>query len=180
MRKIAVYTDDKYLKRKIELELLDEFTITESCADIAISDLDSAAATRGEGTVITLSRELACDVKIPFRIGELKDYILSKSNSSPRLSITDSPRQAVLDGVDIKLTELEFALLSLLISGAGNFVSREEINEKIFHSTDGGMINLYVHYLREKLEACGEKIILSSRKNGYCIDKKYLMGATVC
>ena len=35
-------------------------------------------------------------------------------------------------------------------------------------------MNVYIHYLREKLEADGEKIILSSRSHGYKIDEKYL------
>ena len=39
---------------------------------------------------------------------------------------------------------------------------------------DGGVLNVYIHYLREKLEAGGEKIILSSRKQGYKIVEKYL------
>jgi DNA-binding response OmpR family regulator len=37
-----------------------------------------------------------------------------------------------------------------------------------------GLINVYVHYLREKLEVGGEKIINSSRKNGYAIDEKFI------
>jgi DNA-binding response OmpR family regulator len=35
------------------------------------------------------------------------------------------------------------------------------------------VLNVYVHYLREKLED-GKKIIISSRKLGYKIDERYL------
>ena len=45
---------------------------------------------------------------------------------------------------------------------------------------DGGILNVYVHYLREKLEKRGEKIIISSRKSGYKIDEKYLKGEVSC
>ena len=46
---------------------------------------------------------------------------------------------------------------------------------------DEGVLNVYVHYLREKLERGGEKIIISSRGLGYKIDEKYLQtGGTVC
>ena len=38
------------------------------------------------------------------------------------------------------------------------------------------MINVYIHYLREKLELCGEKIIIASREAGYRIDKRFLGG----
>ena len=34
-------------------------------------------------------------------------------------------------------------------------------------------MNVYVHYLREKLEYNGEKVIISSRKNGYKIDERF-------
>ena len=91
------------------------------------------------------------------------------------LSLAD--RCAILYGERIKLTEVEFSLLSLLYSHGGKYVSRDEVLNKIWNGeADGGVINVYIHYLREKLEKHGEKIILSSRKNGYCIDEKFLGG----
>ena len=62
------------------------------------------------------------------------------------------------------------------MSANGEFVSREEILSQVWNGdADCGIINVYIHYLREKIEH-GEKIILSSRKQGYCIDEKYLGG----
>ena len=59
------------------------------------------------------------------------------------------------------------------IEAQGGFVSREEILREIWDNcADAGVINVYVHYLREKIEH-GEKIIISSRNNGYKIDEKY-------
>ena len=66
-------------------------------------------------------------------------------------------------------------LLALLLAKDG-YTSREEIAKKVWGDASDGLINIYVHYLREKLEIGGEKIILSSRKGGYRIDKKYLGG----
>ena len=64
--------------------------------------------------------------------------------------------------------------MHLLCSADGEFVSREEILHSVWSGdADPGIINVYVHYLREKLED-GEKIIVSSRKNGYKIDGRYL------
>ena len=84
-------------------------------------------------------------------------------------------RLAYLDGKEIKLTEVEASLLGRLISASGEFVSRGELLRGVWgDSADGGVLNVYIHYLREKLEVCGEKIILSSRSAGYGIDKKYL------
>ena len=82
----------------------------------------------------------------------------------------------LLFGEKIKLTELEYALFSLLYKRQ-SFVSREEILASVWHGeADGGIINVYVHYLREKLEKGGEKIILSSRKLGYGISENFLGG----
>jgi DNA-binding response OmpR family regulator len=63
----------------------------------------------------------------------------------------------------------------VLIEASGDFISREELIRRVWgEGADGGVLNVYVHYLREKLEKQGEKIIISSRKNGYKIDGKYL------
>ena len=70
--------------------------------------------------------------------------------------------------------------MSVIYGAGGEFISREEILERVWkNSADSGVINVYVHYLREKLERHGEKIILSSRKGGYRIDEKYL-GGEIC
>ena len=54
-------------------------------------------------------------------------------------------------------------------------LSREEILNAVWNNeADSGVINVYIHYLREKLELDGEKIILSSRKLGYAIDERFI------
>lgn len=85
-------------------------------------------------------------------------------------------RICIIRGERIKLSELEARLLWLLIEAGGEYVSREEILGEIWNNeADAGIINVYIHYLREKLEK-GEKIILSSRKHGYKIDESFLGG----
>ena len=87
----------------------------------------------------------------------------------------------MLRGEVIKLTEVEHALFLALMKRGGEFASREDILREVWGSeADEGIINVYVHYLREKLEKSGEKIIVSSRKLGYKIDGKYLGGDKEC
>ena len=84
-------------------------------------------------------------------------------------------------GRKIKLTELEYGLLSILMSKKGQSFGKEELLGRLWgEGVDLGVVNVYVHYLREKLEAGGEKVIISSRGAGYKINEKYLKEDTVC
>ena len=171
--KVKIATKNIYLRKKLELELFcEEFSIVDTGADITLVDLDTEPALTG---AVTMSYSVGADIALPFRIGEVKER-LNAIGLKP-LSLIDNERSVLLFGEKIKLTELEFSLLSLLYEKRG-FVSREEILASVWQGeADGGIINVYVHYLREKLEKGGEKIILSSRKLGYGISEKFLGGA---
>jgi len=83
----------------------------------------------------------------------------------------------------LRLTDEEFAHTGVQLLGFTLYhvqitpkTSREELLSRVWgNDTDPGVLNVYVHYLREKLERGGEKIILSSRKCGYRISEKYAM-----
>lgn len=114
------------------------------------------------------------ELPYPFTRRELEDAIRGR-NEKIRLYLEDS-RTARLDGRVICLTELEARLLALLISRCGEYIRKEEILSEIWGEGQSlGIVNVYIHYLREKLEV-GEKILLSSRKLGYKIDERYIGG----
>ena len=173
---VAVLTRDDYLYKKIELATL-HYAICERVMegdslakyDFLIADVDGVKAPTG---AIRASRREDCDLFIPFTFDELH-RALSGKRQAP-LQLDKEERTAYLYGEKIRLTEVEFSLLHTLFE-AGGFVSREELLSKVWgdEATDG-IINVYIHYLREKLEVRGEKIIISSRKMGYRIDEKYL------
>lgn len=168
--RIRIATKNEYLRRKLELELdSDEFSIVDSAEDVLLLDIDTEK--RKDGAILMSYGESA-DISLPFRLGEVKAMLLSNPHSP--ISLNESERTVSLFGEKIKLTELEFSLFSLLFYRK-DFVSREEILKTVWRGeADSGIINVYVHYLREKLEKGGEKIILSSRKLGYGINKKFL------
>lgn len=173
---VAVLTRDDYLYKKIELATL-SYAKCERCSpedgltkyDFIIADVDGMPAPEG---AIRASRWGECDLSIPFTFDELH-RALSGKRQAP-LSLDKKERAAYLYGDKIRLTEVEFSLLNTLFE-AGDFVSREVLLRTVWgdEATDG-IINVYIHYLREKLEVRGEKIIISSRKMGYRIDEKYL------
>jgi len=177
MKKITVFTKDLYLFQKIRLEALGkaEALLCENVPDaLCIFDIDTVAG-EAPGGAVTVSRDKDADIKIPFELGAVSALI--HDTGSSLLEIDTAARCAVLRGEKIKLTEVEFALFSLIFSKRGEYADRDEILESVWHGEkDAGVINVYVHYLREKLEKNGEKIIISSRKCGYKISEKYLRG----
>ena len=176
-KRIAVFTADEYLYQKIYLAL----TPTHECERLFGArsdgfDLCLFDARGGEGApfgapVIAMSRD-GGELKIPFSRPTLLSLV-EGIDASPQLTLGD--RCAYLMGERVRLSELEFSLLSQLVRAGGEFVSREEILESVWHSEKSeGIINVYIHYLREKLESRGEKVIISSRALGYKIDGRFL------
>ena len=177
MKRISVVTTNLYLGQKIRLTLSGKASVSvvesfaEPC-DLCLWDIDTSGNAPSDDKVITMSYENPAALTLPCSFDALFDLV-SKSDSC---ALALRGKICYLRGEAIKLTELEAALLALLISADGDFVSREEILKRVWQNdADPGIINVYIHYLREKIDR-GEKIILSSRKRGYGIDEKYLRG----
>ncbi|MBQ7356860.1 MAG: helix-turn-helix domain-containing protein [Clostridia bacterium] len=175
MKRVYIATKNEYLRRKIALTLDGIFDITLVSVgeeyDACFWDIDSMGEAPEKDGFITVSRTLPCALKMP---AAFEDIIRCVSSAITPAPISLNGRICHLRGESIRLTELEAALLARLISAKGEFVSRAEILHDVWgDGADEGIINVYIHYLREKLER-GEKIILSSRRSGYKIDGRYL------
>ena len=181
-KKVAVFTKDKYLFQKIKLELyhcadtlLCEKAEDAADADTVLTDADTSMLSEILGIKMTRHGAGDGEISIPFPLGRIEALVNGTENRDA-LSVSEKERCAILHGRKIKLTEVEFSLLDILLK-SGDYVSREELLRKIWkNNADGGVINVYVHYLREKLETDGEKIIISSRKQGYKISEKFTGG----
>ncbi len=176
-KKVAVYTADSFLFQKILLDAPEWVNVVRGegqDADILLVDTDTASIEAQN--YISMSRKGGADISIPFPLGTLTE-ILSGGSRDVQLVLARDERAAYLRKEKIKLTELEFALLERLMKSDGEFTSKEDILRDVWQNEkDAGIINVYIHYLREKLEVHGEKIIISSRKCGYKIDEKYTGG----
>ncbi len=174
-KRISVFTNDLYLFQKIKLDAPgDVETLLGKCEnpDLILVDLDTSREV-SDGA-LTMSRTQPANLKIPFALGTLKTLIKDECDT---LKLSDTDKCAYLRGERIKLTDVEYSLFSLLFLKRGEYASRDEILDTVWGGEkDEGVINVYVHYLREKLEAHGEKIIISSRKCGYKIDEKFFGG----
>jgi DNA-binding response OmpR family regulator len=73
----------------------------------------------------------------------------------------------------VALTAREYALLLLLLKHSGQVLSREQILRHVWNDQQGtasNVIEVYVRYLRQKLEEQGEKrLIHTVRGQGYCL-----------
>lgn len=173
MRRIAVLTRDTFLYKKIALSLpsdnvvLLEDTEGVSGFDAVFSDLDDFPIP--PIGAVTVSRVREADLSVPFSLDAPARLI----DASVGCYLVPSRKAAVMLGEEIILTELEYELFSLIVHSE-EAVSREAILREVWHGTaDAGIVNVYVHYLREKLEGGGERVIVSSRGRGYSLSEKY-------
>ena len=177
--RIAVIGKDKYLYQKIRLSL-DECDVifsdggSESGYDAVIFDLDSMSAPAPSGA-ITVSRSGAARLSIPFSERELRHTVFGSGKG--KMKLIQENKTVSLGGKIIRLTELEFELLSALYEKCGAYATRRELVKSVWNDeASDGIVNVYIHYLREKLEADGERIIFSSRKEGYRLSEKVFGG----
>ena len=170
-RKVCILLGDAYLKRKLELILSDVAVFTEKdSADIIFADsylsLDAAK-------IITVGRGDEYMLRVPFSDSEAFALLPNGENSAYGISVVG--QRIFLGEREIRLTELESALFMKLYDARGEFVSREELFSVFAEGSSKSMLNVYVHYLREKLEQSGMRVIISSRKLGYKIDEKFFL-----
>ncbi|MFZ9270654.1 MAG: winged helix-turn-helix transcriptional regulator [Prochlorococcaceae cyanobacterium] len=89
------------------------------------------------------------------------------------LLLTPSRRQVRRGPRNVPLTAREYQLLLLLLEHAGQVLSREQILARVWSDQQGAasnVIEVYVRYLRQKLEAAGERrLIHTVRGQGYSL-----------
>ena len=168
--RVALIFDNIYLGRKVELILRGKAIFTDrEHAELILTD-----DTRIEGaSVITIGRGAGYRLKVPFSDEELISLL---PRGAEKLVLSMQGERVFLGEKEIRLTELERALFERLYRARGEFVARERLRESFAEGVSDGMLNVYIHYLREKLEGDGMRVILSSRKLGYGIDKKFFSG----
>jgi two-component system, OmpR family, response regulator TrcR len=121
----------------------------------------------------------------PFNLDELVARLrglLRRSNSESGgfsetftvgdLVLSESTREVTRGERRIPLTNKEFDLLRFLMSHAGQAVSRSQILERVWNYDFAGrsnIVDLYVSYLRKKIDADEEPMIHTVRSHGYML-----------
>lgn len=189
---LKIITNDPYLGQKLRWELseiFDRIEVTDTLdgrADAYVFDcrLDAPIPqgesfyylTEGTDPAFPVERCLPLPLPLGLAIEKLQGH-----TAPPPLVLLEKERALRLYGEEIRLTEVEFSLLLALVRARGQFLSREALRAAVWGSegTDG-LLSVYIHYLREKLERGGEKVILSSRKAGYALSEKFAKEDSVC
>jgi DNA-binding response OmpR family regulator len=109
----------------------------------------------------------------PFALEELVARIhalLRRSPSPPNgvlhaadVEMNPTGREASRDGRELELTNREFELLEAFVRHPGQVLSRAQLLEQVWgysFEVDGNVVDVFVSYLRRKLEAAGEPRIL--------------------
>ncbi len=176
MRTVKVLTNNPALYRRIDLILRGVATTLQAETEGgALSDLtviDPVSFPEATGGIILPRGPISHE----WLIGAVAGTELPEGK---RIAVRPAYREVSVDGRSAVLTEVEFRLFSTLFSREG-FISRAELKHEVWgDGRDEGVVNVYIHYLREKLEAGGERVIVSSRREGYKIDERYER-RTVC
>ncbi len=120
----------------------------------------------------------------PFKLAELLarvQSILRRSRFSQELlsfgdvSLNTRKRSALRGERTIVFTSTEFQLLELLIRRAGETISKEFLLKELWQDDgyrDDNLVEVYIRYIRTKLEANGEpRIIHTLRGKGYVVSE---------
>jgi DNA-binding winged helix-turn-helix (wHTH) protein len=189
---LRIITKDLYLGQKLRWELSEYFEridisdVLGEKADTIIFDCRLGAPIPKGESVFYLTEDGDIDLPadrclpLPLPIGFAEKKLQNKESAVPLLLIHEE-HSIRLYNQQIRLTELEFSLLSVLFEAKGSYIPRETLRSAVWgeEGTDG-LLNIYIHYLRTKLEREGEKVILSSRKSGYALAEKFVKGEREC
>lgn len=189
---VQIFTSDLYLGRLLyrllslkgyDAVILKDATAANEDAHLRLIDLDTCPDVPVRSRDITLSRKESNAsahakerrLSVPFLHEAL--FSLLQAASDTANARKDAPlrlreRTAVLHGREIPLTETEHSLLKTLMEADGAFVSRETLLSCVGSGERG--LNVFIHYLRKKLETEGEHVLLCSRAKGYCIEHRFL------
>ena len=92
------------------------------------------------------------------------------------LTLNPSTRDVRRGRRKVALTAREYALLVLLLERRGTVVSRDQILRQVWddkQATSSNVIEVYVRYLRQKLEEGGaRRLIHTVRGQGYCLSER--------
>ena len=152
MARIMVFTDDKRLFRLVSLLLTEEgHEVTVHAPSLVITDTRQLPTRLSALPCLYIGEE---GLARPFSHAEFKEQVeaLLSHSTHPLFSPTEERLYAVLK------------------KASPDFVAREVLSRAAFgEEEDGGRLNLYIHYLRKKIETDGKKRIFAHRGKGYSL-----------
>ena len=177
MSDACIFSSDAEHAKLVELITRDYYTQTKVFSFYSESEAAKASLLIFDAdTVICFSRKKDAPhgytlLPRPFPVNTLRALLGSgaKGGNQSSLYLCHDRSAVELDGETVPLTPQEYALLSLLYKAGGEVVSRDTLQSAVFEEKTKGALNVYIHYLRKKLESDGKKRIVASRGKGYAL-----------
>lgn len=156
MAEICILTDDERLYRLLSLLVAEcGHTVGDSSPALLITDQKSLPSRHTRVARIEIGD---AGIPRPFSHASMKAAILERLSDAPLPSLTPT----------------EEKLYRALVAASPHPVGREMLSRLVFGTEeDGGRLNLYIHYLRKKIEADGQKRIFSAHGKGYYYDASH-------
>ena len=88
------------------------------------------------------------------RYGHSMNTVYSAKYSDDRIMVDFNAKQVMVEGKPVKLTSLEFKLLTYLIKNRDKVVSKQELFEEVWEDkfTGDGTLNVHIRKIREAIE----------------------------
>ena len=149
MAEICILTEDRRLLRMLTLLLKDEYAIGDAAPSLLITDSEQIPTALSHLPCLLIGEK---GLPRPFSHRALLSLVASLCGEN------DYP----------SLTPTEARLFDALKRAEGLPVSREALSLAAFgDEKEDGRLNLYIHYLRRKIETDGRKRIFACRGKGY-------------
>lgn len=156
MAEIAILTDDTRLYRILTLLVLDcGHTVGATSPALVLTDMKDVPERLSSLPRLTVGEG---GISRPFSHAEMCAHI-----------------KRIMAGGDVPLlTPTEQRLYDALLAASPSPVNRDTLSRLVFDTEeDGGRLNLYIHYLRKKIETDGVKRIFATRGKGYYYDASH-------
>ena len=139
----------------------------------------------GKDSEIELGFDTGCDDYLPkpYAFGVLHKRIIRLLKSveaipdiitKDRITLKIPSMTVLVDGIDLQLTQKEFALLQYFMQHENQILSSEHIYQQVWGQSmagDSGAVQTHLSRLRKKLSASGYTITFS-RGDGYCFERE--------
>jgi len=179
---VRILSDEPYMERLIEAVLSPRFSREDGSAFLTVVCLSgNAAEVSGPCVFVGCRPQSLSDGQVVMdRPLDISEFYLTCSELYDRFSLQcgawsyePERRIASFNGRKVPLTAREGQLFSLLLSRVGECVSREEIDALLWRGeTSGNCADVYVCYLRKKLERIADPgMLMSVRGRGYLLKK---------
>lgn len=176
---VRIISDSKIMEEMLTEVLSLRFSVTDGVAALTVVCTDGEPPPfRGPGIIISSRDGISGNIIYlprPLDIERLMTAAVQLTEGAVRdtgcgYTIDEAGSSVSLGSKSVRLTSKEMELFSILCARCGETVSREEICKVLWNGADSNVCDVYVSYLRKKLEPLvGRGAVIGIRGEGYML-----------